>query len=238
MANVLKLSINSCATRLAPVSGGVDFVGFIIRPGYKLVRRRVIGNLKMKLRVIEEQLVSSEEGTITYKYDQNIIENCLAMVNSYLGHFRHARTRKITQKFWQLFPFLRYYFHMASGKVVRHDRPLYKIDSMRQQIRWLMRKYRNFVCIIQIGCYFECFERDAVILSKISGYRLRTNWRGFRYGCGFPNGLLEGLRKELEVRRVPYIIVRQTGRELYRTKERLPYLLVRYEGLKRYKYVP
>jgi len=107
------------------------------------------------------------------------------------------------------------------------------IDTMRQQIRWLRRKYKDFVCIIQIGCYFECFERDAEILSKISGYRLRQNWRGFRYGCGFPNGLLEGLREELRVRRVPYIIVRQTGRELYRTKERLPYLLVRYKSVKR-----
>ncbi len=77
----LKLAINRSATRLAPVSGGVDFVGFIIRPGYRLVRRRVIGNLKMKLRMIEKQLGNCEVGTIAYKFDQNALENCVATIN-------------------------------------------------------------------------------------------------------------------------------------------------------------
>lgn len=225
----LKLSVNSHATHIAPVSGGVDFAGFIIRHKYKLVRRRVVGNLKVKLRRFEGQLVRQRSDAIFYRFDQEILDACLSTVNSYLGHFRHAKTHRLIQKLWQHFPFLECYFRLCAYKVIRRDRPLRKIPSMNRQIRWICDTYSAYLCLIQVGCYYECFFKDAEMLSTITGFTLRKNWRGFSYSCGFPGHLLKKVVDKLRMHKVSYAIIHQTGRELYRTKERLPALLVRYE---------
>lgn len=60
------------------------------------------------------------------------------------------------------------------------------------------------------------------------GYRLLENWRGFRFACGFPKWCLKEVEKNLQQRCIPYLIVSQTGRELYKTKERLPERIVEY----------
>lgn len=225
----LKLSVNNNATHIAPVSGGVDFSGFIIRHNYKLVRRRVVGNVKAKLRRFEGQLVRQRRDAIIYRFDQNVLDACLSMVNSYLGHFRHAKTHRLIEKLWQQFPFLEYSFRLCGYKVIRRDRPLRKIPSMNRQIRWICDTYSAYLCLIQVGCYYECFFKDAETLATITGFALRKNWRGFSYSCGFPGHLLKKVIAKLRLHYVSYVIMHQTGRELQRTKERLPALLVRYE---------
>ena len=229
----LKLSVNRRATRIAPVSGGVDFSGFIIRPHYRLVRRRVVGNLKSKLRMFEEKLVKREGDMVHYYFPREVLERCRATVNSYLGHFRHAQTYSLIQKIYRQYPFLHYYFSLSSRKQVLRDRQLGKVRLLQQQIRWLHRAYQNSLCIIQVGCYYECFHNHAVRLSALTGFEVKKNWRGLSCGCGFPERLLKKVLDRLQRDSVSYIVVRQTGRELYNTRERLPYLSVRYE--KRYE---
>ena len=224
----LKLEINPRATRIAPVSGGVDFVGFIIRPEYMLVRRRVIGNLKAKLKIFREQLVEQQGETTRYHFDSRVLNNCLATVNSYLGHFKHAQTRQIVQRIFADFPFLKTYFQISSSKLTRGDKSLRKAKSLKDQVFWLNRNYENYICLIQIGVYYEAFNRHAKALTAITGIKLRENWRGFCYGCGFPKWVLGKVMETLEEKRLPYIIVYQTGRELYKAKERLPFLKVEF----------
>lgn len=53
----LSLELNP-KQRLQPVSNGIDFLGYIVRRDYLLVRRRVINHLKEKLRTYEKQWVT------------------------------------------------------------------------------------------------------------------------------------------------------------------------------------
>lgn len=71
-----KLDLNLHPTKriIEPIANGIDFVGYIIRPDYILVRKRIVGNLKKKIR----------EGTID---DRSWA--------SYMGHFQHAQTKKL-----------------------------------------------------------------------------------------------------------------------------------------------
>ncbi len=225
----LALSVNERATRIAPVSGGVDFVGFVVRQDYKLVRRRVIGNLKAKLRKTERELVARRGNLVAYRFDPEILDSCLATVNAYLGHFRHAQTLQCRQKIWRQFPFLSFYFRISSHKLARVDKPLREMSSFKDQVYWLKWKYPQYICLIQIGSYFEAFNTDAKKLAVILGLKLNRKWRGFFYGCGFPKRFLGKATRELESRRIPYLVVRETGRELYRAKERLPQLAVEYK---------
>ncbi len=70
----LDLILHPTKRIIRPVTNGIDFVGYIVRPFYILVRRRVIGNLKWKIwnQQVDKQVWSS-----------------------YKGHFKHAQSRRL-----------------------------------------------------------------------------------------------------------------------------------------------
>jgi RNA-directed DNA polymerase len=77
----LHLQLHPKRQRLQPVLNGIDFLGYIIRPGYILVRNRVVNNLKTKLR--------NFKGTLEAQRN---------MVASYLGHLKYANSFNLTKK--------------------------------------------------------------------------------------------------------------------------------------------
>jgi hypothetical protein len=60
----LHLELND-RTKLRPVSDGIDFLGYIVRPGYLLVRRRVVGNLRRRLARAEASLLEARRSPRT-----------------------------------------------------------------------------------------------------------------------------------------------------------------------------
>lgn len=81
----LKLTLHPRRHKLLPVSTGIDFLGYIVRPGYVLVRRRVVNNLKSRI----QQFVTSSDK------DFPALQNVVA---SYHGHFKWANSYKLRQK--------------------------------------------------------------------------------------------------------------------------------------------
>ena len=81
----LKLHLHPKRRKLLPISNGIDFLGYIVRPRYILVRRRVVNNLKEKIRQFRQAKVKD----LRKFYD---------MVASYLGHFKHANSYRLTNK--------------------------------------------------------------------------------------------------------------------------------------------
>lgn len=88
----LKLKLHPKKQILQTIDKGIDFVGFIVKPNYILMRRRIIKNLKEKLWKFSQNL---EEFT------EQEIKQMLSMINSYYGQFRHAKTFCLRQKLWQ-----------------------------------------------------------------------------------------------------------------------------------------
>jgi hypothetical protein len=131
-------------------------------------------------------------------------------------------------KLWQEFYFLRRFFKRGKHKLTRLDQPLRRKSDLKQQVRWLQRNFDGHICLIQIGCYYEAFGPQAEKLAGALGLSLRQNWRGFASACGFPQQHLPKMAAKLEKLRMPVVIARQTGRELYSTKERLPDLILEY----------
>ncbi|MGH7492774.1 MAG: reverse transcriptase domain-containing protein [bacterium] len=224
----LAIAMNQRATRLAPVAGGVDFAGFIVRPDYMLVRRRVVGSLKAKLRRARRLLECQGVTYHAFRFDSDTLEQLLATVNSYLGHFRHGQTNRCLRRLWQEYPFLPRFFTPFSHKLARIDQPLRHKLTLKQQVYWLRRQFKGYLCLVQIGRYFEAFNSCAETLSRFLGLRLEKNWRGFACGCGFPRHLLPQMLVELKKHRLPVVVVRETGREVYKAKERLPELIIEY----------
>jgi hypothetical protein len=77
LGNNLGLSLHNNKKRLAPLSQGVDFVGYVVKPHRVQLRRRVIRNLNRKL----EKFISQEN--LSY-------EDYAPSLNSYLGFLRQV----------------------------------------------------------------------------------------------------------------------------------------------------
>jgi len=82
----LNLQLHPLRRKLLPISNGIDFLGYIVRPRYVLVRRRVVNNFKAKMRVF------NKSKNRDWKRFRNIIA-------SYAGHFRWANSFKLQCKF-------------------------------------------------------------------------------------------------------------------------------------------
>jgi len=228
VADNLALQINERAVRLAPVAGGVDFAGFIIRQNYKLVRRRVVGNLKESLRELRTKLVRRTGDDVVYHFHRETLSSCEASINSYLGHFRHAATRRCLQQIWKEFSFLNIFFVLSSDKVVRIDNALLRKNTFSLQVNWLLQNFEGYVCLIEVGCYFEAYQNQARKLAAAVQLHLLSNWRGFGVGCGFPTSRLKQIVFELRQQRIPVVIVKQTGRERYTARQRSIDLIVEF----------
>jgi hypothetical protein len=98
LINKLKLRLHPKKDKYGSIYAGIDFLGYIIKPRYTLVRKRVISNLKTKLWHFNHGFLSvsnnQEQLTLPLSKPPTIIEikKMLAMVNSYYGHLGHANT--------------------------------------------------------------------------------------------------------------------------------------------------
>lgn len=83
----LKLRADS---KIAPFSEGLDFLGYIIRPNYILVRNRVVNNFKYKKAKFCEYY-ESDNGD---RYLKPILE-FNQVRNSFLAHIKHANSYRL-----------------------------------------------------------------------------------------------------------------------------------------------
>ena len=88
----LKLKLHPKKQVLQNLKKGIDFVGFMIKPDYVLMRRRIVKNLKEKLWKLNQRLKENAEQEI---------KQILSMVNSYYGQFKHSNTFGLRRKLWQ-----------------------------------------------------------------------------------------------------------------------------------------
>lgn len=111
----LKLTLHPKKQILQPVALGIDFLGYIIMPGYVLSRKRVIANLKKKLHYFNKALNSNAKPwpdkttaqlTLPLIFSHQMpnwefIQKAQATINSYYGHFRHANCFGLRKNLYQ-----------------------------------------------------------------------------------------------------------------------------------------
>jgi len=94
--------------RLQPVDDGADFLGYIVRPHYRLVRRRVIGNLRERLAAFEQARVTA--GSLRLPGEAR--DQLRAVLASYLGHFAHADAHRLVRSLFAAYPWLNVLFSL------------------------------------------------------------------------------------------------------------------------------
>jgi len=172
---------------LNPVQNGVNFLGYITRPGYFLVRRRVIANLKEKLDFFQKQFIYQQNNHTLIHLQISVRDKCRATLSSYLGHFKHANCLSLISKIkkdysWleKLFIF-KYKGHIAHQgvKLIPRWQPL-SVSSLKSQ--WHYFKNQNIgLVIMQLGHVFELYNKDAHRLSQLLNRPLLAKEKINRY---------------------------------------------------------
>ena len=97
----LRLSLKD-DVRLQPLTDGIDFIGYVVRPTRTLVRRRVVTHARTALAAWGQQHVSAGEIRAT----PAAIRGLSSIWMSYRGHFEHAASWRLRQDFCRRFPWL------------------------------------------------------------------------------------------------------------------------------------
>ncbi|MEJ2386784.1 MAG: reverse transcriptase domain-containing protein [Chromatiaceae bacterium] len=184
LREALALDLNP-RERLRPVSDGIDFLGYIVRRDYRLVRRRVVNACKIRLRAYRGLLVSKHAGVVTYCFDLAELARLRAALSSYLGHFRRANAYRLWQALWQGHAWLAVYFDWDADwqrLVPRYAMPK-GLTNVRQQYAWVRGRFPSDVALFQVGAYYELYDRrDAAVAETLRLKPLKENRRRALYG--------------------------------------------------------
>lgn len=88
----LKLNLHPQKNKYGSVYQGIDFVGYVVKPGYILSRKRVVNNLKIKLYFFNQ---------ISHPPTKEGVKKMTATVNSYYGHFRQANCYNLRKNLYE-----------------------------------------------------------------------------------------------------------------------------------------
>ncbi len=142
---------------LQPVQQGADFLGYIIRPAYFLIRQRVIGNLWEKLLRFEHQWI---KGNATRGWTIVLLpaprENLRGILASYMGHLKHACHHRLVQRMFTRFPWLSCLFVVYQDRLIPLWQP-HQVSSYKSQQRFFRRIFPNAKIAIQCGCTCDWF---------------------------------------------------------------------------------
>ena len=109
----LKLELKP-AVKLAGLSCGINFLGYVQHIFYRLHRRRVLNNVRNAMK--KWDFVRKNKGL-----NFENLKNLRSSINSYLSYMAHASTKKVTKRFFKEFSWVFDYFKLVPGKVVLKD---------------------------------------------------------------------------------------------------------------------
>lgn len=141
-----------------PVNQGADFLGYIIRPDYLLVRQRVVGNLWEKLRMFEAKLIkgNSNRGWVITLLPE-LRDNLRSVLASYLGHIKHASHHRLTLRVLKRFPWISCLFRLLNDRFIPLWQP-HSVSSYKGQQRYFRNVFPNARILIQCGWSYDCLK--------------------------------------------------------------------------------
>jgi len=205
----LRLRLTDPEVAPRPIRNGLNFVGYIIRPEYMLVRRRSVRRLKMRLALYERQLVHQQKRFTVYRHNAVALESLRAMWASYRAHFMMANTFRLQQALVNRFQWVREFFEMEEGLLVSRWKVPWEFPSLRAQYRFFADRLPQSLLLFQVGCFFECYDGQADAAMRLLKLRRLGAGRGFRVRCGFPVRWLPRYRDQLLKGGRPVAVIRE-----------------------------
>lgn len=155
LADKLRLQLTPDA-RLRDINDGVDFLGYIVRPDYRLVRRRVVGNLDDVLVRMQSSLHRPRADGVLLDLLPETREQLRASAASYWGHFKHANSYHLKQKIFARHPWLNALFSDAQALTPTWQPA--EPETFSEQWAYFRREFPQHILLMQCGRRLLCSE--------------------------------------------------------------------------------
>ncbi len=142
-----------------PINQGADFLGYIIRPHYRLVRTRVVRSFRLKLKIFANKLLTINETEITLSLNDEILTQLQACLASYLGHFCHAHAHNLMGRIFNEFYWLAWLFTLNYVQTKQSNKAMCQIITKwesraltyRMQCQYFRTHYPHAVILVEKG---------------------------------------------------------------------------------------
>jgi hypothetical protein len=172
----LLLELNDRRSRIAPLSSGIDFLGYVTHPRHRLVRRRVVGNLAERLEALERHLTLEACGYRWVLYREGTSEYAEAMLASYRAILARANAWKLRRAFRARFPWLeRLYPPPSREPFWRGPRTF---PCFAAQAHALRERFPGCAVALEVGRFLEVHGPQAEALGELLSLRVYRGRRG------------------------------------------------------------
>jgi hypothetical protein len=215
----LRLQLNQ-RRRLRPVADGIDFLGYIVRPDYRLARRRVVGALRERLQTAEARLSAagmrvSDGGHSVFVWERALVEPIGHWLHSYLGHFGRASCRRLIGAMRRRFGWLDEYFRWEQTQPNEQAAAPRVALTFAAQRGWFARRFHRHVLVLQLGDFWQ------IVPGPLEEPVSLWSWMGL-LPRRFSGRELGFARRLLWDARVPVAWIGETGRRVGSIAERAP----------------
>ena len=217
----LKLELNHNRRRLAPVSSGVDALGYVVHLHHRHLRRRTVRRFRAVLGEAERAFVREREGGWLLRGRGGDFERLMARCMSYRGLLGKADSHRLMQRTQA--------GHAWAGllwQVGKREHVLRRFHLMRPQAR-LARQWQAFRrlwpgarLLLRVGGYWEAYGPDAAWLRELLRLGAGRGRAGLPQAAGFAARDTLRLRRVLAQTRCPVVLLEQTGRRAGGLQER------------------
>jgi RNA-directed DNA polymerase len=203
------------------VSNGINFLGYIVRRNYILVRRQMLNNLKSRLSAFERKLIKKDQFPyVRVIYEHQTLENLRAVLASYIGHFKWANSYRLQMSLMKRYGFLKRFFSLKDGRITENYRVPGNIPSLRLQYRYFKTRFSEDVLLFQVGNYYEFYQDDSDVAGMLGLKKIhKSSTRNVKYG--FPVRYKKAFDRIKGCGR-SVTVIGEEDRYMTRVKERLP----------------
>lgn len=209
LQEMVKLELNPLRQTIQPVTNGIEFLGYIVRPSHLLVRRRVVANCQRALESYSRAIVTREPNRISLKFPPKVYDALSATINSYLGIFRHAASHRLRDSIFREFALLPRLFDPKNFRAKKRWRLPFRPANLFTQYHFFRRRFAGMV-LFQVGCYVEFFDQDAVWVAQELGLKRIPPRRGFNARAGVHLSRINSLAQKLPGKHLMVVI--QSGK--------------------------
>ena len=204
------------------MSNGINFLGYIVRRNYILVRKRVINNLKSRLSDFERKLIIKDHSPyVKIIYDYQLLEKLRATLASYFGHLKWANSYRLQMSLMERYGFLKRFLSLKDGMIKEIYWVPRSIPSIRLQYRYFKTRFPEDVLLFQVGNHYEFFEDESELARMLGLKKIqKPSARNVKYG--FPVRLERVFIDRIMSYGRSISIIGEKDRYLTRVKERLP----------------
>jgi hypothetical protein len=157
-------------TKIQPLSNGINFVGYIIRPFYLLPRNRNVHNLKQTIKAHQKKCIKIISNQLIFDYES--IPILTRSLNSYFGHLKYAKSKRLMQSIKDGLFFLHMFFLFWNFKVI--DRFANKKTTFKNQYEHFRTISQKSILLFQVGKFYRALRQDALLISKVFDYYVNT----------------------------------------------------------------